>query len=161
MLTHFPSSTKTVVTVAEMARMCGLSRSRFYQLMGTTFPWPVYDITTHRPIYVEEQQCLCLEVRRRHCGIDGRPVLFYARHREPVPTTRIPKPKASIATDRHEDIMDALRGLGLASVTAAQVNAAVRTLFPGGIGRTDSGEVIRAVFLHLRQCQISADSIER
>jgi hypothetical protein len=129
--------------------------------MGTTFPWPVYHITTHRPIYVKEQQCLCLEVRKRNCGIDGRPVLFYVRHRQPGPTTRSPTPKASIATNRHEDIMDGLRGLGLASATAAQVKAAVRTLFPGGIGGVDSGEVIRAVFLHLRQCRISADSVER
>ena len=26
--------TKAAVTVAEMARMCGLSRARFYQLIG-------------------------------------------------------------------------------------------------------------------------------
>ena len=32
------SQTKAVVSVAEMARMVGLSRARFYQLVGTTFP---------------------------------------------------------------------------------------------------------------------------
>ena len=29
--------TKAAVSVAEMARMCGLSRSRFYALIGTAF----------------------------------------------------------------------------------------------------------------------------
>ena len=32
--------TKAAVSVAEMARMVGLSRSRFYQLIGTAFPQP-------------------------------------------------------------------------------------------------------------------------
>ena len=34
------NETKKAVTVAEMARMCGLSRSRFYQLIGSAFPQP-------------------------------------------------------------------------------------------------------------------------
>ena len=63
--------TKAAVTVAEMSRMCGLSRARFYQLIGNTFPWPVYDVATRRPFYDEEAQRMCLEVRRRNCGVDG------------------------------------------------------------------------------------------
>ena len=31
---------KSVVSIADMARMVGLSRARFNQLMGSTFPWP-------------------------------------------------------------------------------------------------------------------------
>ncbi len=71
--------TKKAVSVSEMARMAGLSRSRFYQLIGTAFPPPVYDAKTRRPFYTASQQQTCLEVRHRNCGIDGRPVLFYAR----------------------------------------------------------------------------------
>ena len=71
--------TKAAVTVAEMARMCGLSRSRFYQLIGTAFPRPERQPQTGRPIYTEELQQVCLEVRRRNWGIDGKAVLFYAR----------------------------------------------------------------------------------
>ena len=67
-----------------MARMVGLSRSRFHQLIGTTFPWPLYSVSTRRPFYDEELQKCCLEVRRRNCGIDGKPVLFYSRR--PVTT---------------------------------------------------------------------------
>ena len=34
---------KSAVTVSEMARMVGLSRARFYQLIGTAFPYPLYN----------------------------------------------------------------------------------------------------------------------
>jgi len=74
------SDTKAVVTVSEMAKMVGLSRARFYQLVeAEVFPAPVYQLSNRRPVYVEELQKVCLEVRRRNCGINGQPVLFYAK----------------------------------------------------------------------------------
>src|SRR5229473_3348188 len=82
--------TKAAVTVAEMARMCGLSRSRFYQLIGTAFPEPERQPETGRPIYTEELQQVCLEVWRRNCGIDGKIVLFSARRLPRAPAK--PKP---------------------------------------------------------------------
>ena len=69
---------KQAVTVSEMARMCFLSRARFYQLIGTAFPYPLYSLSTRRPFFDEELQRICLEVRRRNCGIDGKPILFYS-----------------------------------------------------------------------------------
>ena len=90
--------TKAAVTVAEMARMVGLSRARFYQLMGTAFPSPVYDVATRRPHFDEDQQKDCLEVRRRNCGIDGKPILFYCR-RAPINSKRPSKiagPKSNV-----------------------------------------------------------------
>ena len=88
-------STKAAVTVSEMARMVGLSRARFYQLVEAgVFPTPVYCVSTRRPMYVEELQEVCLTVRRRNCGVNGKPVLFYARgHRLPTPTTKTQKPQ--------------------------------------------------------------------
>src|SRR5439155_4380549 len=71
--------TKNAVTVAGMARILGLSRSRFYQLMGTAFPLPVYDPATHRPFYSQDLQEVCQQVRRKNCGIDGKPILFYSK----------------------------------------------------------------------------------
>lgn len=143
--------TKAAVSVAEMARMVGLSRARFYQLVGTTFPWPQYDLATRRPFYNEELQSVCLEVRRRNCGIDGKPLLFYSRR----PTTALPLPKpkkaAAVGDDRHADLLDGLKGLGLAGVTAAEVATAVKEIYPTGIPADANGEVLRAVFLHLRR----------
>lgn len=144
--------TKSIVTVAEMARMVGLSRARFYQLIGTAFPWPIYDINTRRPHFTEEQQQVCLEVRRRNCGVDGRPIMFYARRWNSTPTTtikRVPK-VVPVKTDPHVDLVDAVRSLGL-TTTSAKVGEAVKELFPMGTTGTDQGEIIRAVFVHLKR----------
>ena len=155
------SQTKAAVSVAEMARMVGLSRARFYQLVGSTFPWPRYDLGTRRPFYNEEIQSVCLDVRRRNCGVDGKPVLFYASRpmAAPVPK-RKPKKAAAASDDRHADIVDGLKGLGLAGVTAAQVAEAVKACYPTGIPADAKGEVLRAVFLHLRR-RNSGDNVER
>lgn len=139
---------KVAVTVAEMARMLNLSRSRLYQLIGTAFPEPSRD-DRGRPYYDAEQQAMCLEVRRRNCGVDGRPILFYAP-RGSVPTSaprRKPKHKQP---HPHAEVLDGVRALGLTMATAAQVDAAVAQLFPDGVEGVDPGEVIRSVFLSLK-----------
>jgi hypothetical protein len=145
--------TKAVVTVSEMARMVGLSRARFYQLQKAgVFPQPIYDVATRRPVYTEEVQSICLEVRRRNCGVNGKPVLFYAR-RAPI-TTAPAKPRRAAAKPskyEHADLLDALQALGLVSVTAAQVGAAVKEAFPQGTAGVDESQVVRGVFLHLRR----------
>lgn len=155
------TQTKAAVSVAEIARMVGLSRARFYQLLGTTFPWPLYDVASRRPFYDEELQAVCLDVRRRNCGIDGKPVLFYARRplAAPVPG-RKPKKAAAASDDKHTGLIDGLKGLGLAGVTAAQVAGAVKELYPNGVPETANGEVLRAVFLHLRR-QNTSDNVRR
>src|SRR5271169_1672044 len=121
---------KAVVGVSEMARMVGLSRARFYELLGKTFPFPVYSVSTKRPFYDQEMQTLCLEVRRSNCGIDGKPILFYARR---SPDTNA-KPKRRPSID--PNLLDGLRSLGL-SPTTAQVEAAVKVLFPSGTAVVD------------------------
>jgi hypothetical protein len=151
--------TKAVVSISEMARMVGLSRSRFHQLIGTTFPWPLYSLSTRRPFYDEVLQQSCLEVRRRNCGIDGKPVLFYARR--PINLTAVPKPrKAKPAKNDHADLLDGIKGLGLDTVTAAQVTEAVKEIYPRGVDGMARGEVLRTLFLHLRR-QNTRDKVGR
>lgn len=150
---------KVVVSVAEMARMCGLSRSRFYQLIGTAFPEPQRHPETGRPIYTEELQQICLEVRRRNCGIDGKPILFYARRpgtalAKPKP----PKPKLEAKRGDVLALIEGLNSLGLTAATAAQVQRVTEELYPAGTAGIDQGEVLRAVFLHLKR-QNSADKV--
>jgi hypothetical protein len=146
-------STKTVVTVTEMARMVGLSRARFYQLVESgVFPTPVYCVSSRRPMYVEEQQEICLEVRRRNCGVNGKPILFYARgHRLPTPAVKPSKPAITKPkpTANHTELIDGLSALGL-SVNSAQVSEAVAELFPAGLNGTDRGQVLRTVFLRIK-----------
>ncbi|MGO8751856.1 MAG: helix-turn-helix transcriptional regulator [Thermoguttaceae bacterium] len=154
---------KTVVTVSEMAKMVGLSRARFYQLVQVgVFPPPVYSLSNRRPIYVEELQEICLEVRRRNCGINGQPTLFYAKSNHPIRQSK-PTSKAKrqpTIKGRYEDVLDGLRALGLAAVSADQVEAAVKVIFPGGLDGVDRGQVIRAVFLRIKR-QDTGDNVGR
>ena len=153
--------TKAAVTVAEMARMVGLSRSRFYQLIGTAFPQPERQPVTGRPMYTEAQQEVCLEVRRRNCGIDGKPILFYARRLGSAPPRpKAPKPKVEPKGRDVSGLVDGLSALGLTTATGAQVERVTKELYPNGTTGIDQGEVLRAVFLHLRR-QNSADNVVR
>src|SRR4051812_41958032 len=125
-------STRAVVTVSEMARMVGLSRARFYQLVEAgVFPQPVYCVSTRRPMYVEELQKICLEVRRRNCGANGRPVLLYARGPRPPATAKPTKPAIAKlkVTVPHVDLIEGLAALGLVA-TPAQVGETVAALYP-------------------------------
>ncbi|MGA2258650.1 MAG: hypothetical protein ABSG53_28625 [Thermoguttaceae bacterium] len=158
--------TKAAISIADMARMVGLSRARFYQLMGTTFPWPVYSLSTRRPFYDEILQNSCLEVRRRNCGIDGKAILFYAKRigtsapvRKPRPVT-LSSPSSSKVDAGYGDLLDGLRSLGLMTATMPQVAAAVKELFPEGVQNLGRGQVLRAVFLRLKR-QDTGDSVVR
>ena len=142
--------TKTVVSVAEMARMVGLSRARFYQLVNDgVFPSPLYRIDTRRPFFNQEMQEVCLEVRRRNCGLNGRPVLFYARRLgAPVVKAKTTPPKNS---HKHADLIEGLRALGLTFVNSTQVEAAIQQNFPNGKLGIDDETVLRTVFLFLKR----------
>ena len=133
--------------------MVGLSPARFYQLQRVgIFPWPQYDLVTHRPHYTEDQQRECLEVRRRNCGVNGRPVLFYARRPDASVVAR-PRPGRTSnakAKESYADLVVGLKAMGLTSVTAEHVGAAVHQVYPGGTAGRDEGEVLGAVFRHLR-----------
>jgi len=150
--------TKAVVTVAEMARMCGLSRARFYQLMGTVFPEPSRDPETKRPFYTEEQQQVCLEVRRRNCGVNGQPVLFYARGNSPITSTPKRKKKPQ-QQNKYADLIEAWKSLGLSNVTTEQVAAATVELYPNlQASELVEGEVVRQVFIHIQR-QNTSDNV--
>jgi hypothetical protein len=153
---------KAVVSVAEMARMVGLSRARFYQLANEgVFPSPLYDIKTRRPFFTEPMQEVCLEVRRRNCGINGRAVLFYAaRIGSAVAKTKAMKKTPSKTNGQFTELVEGLRCLGLTIVNAPQVESAVRQVYPNGVDGIDQGTVLRAIFLHLRR-RDSHDNVAR
>ncbi len=138
---------RAAVTVSDMARMVGLSRARFYQLQKAgVFPPPTLNPSTKRPFYDQEAQKLCLEVRRKNVGVNGQVVLFYARRHEIAAPRNCP-PKRPKTVPEKSGLVDALKSLGL-KVTATEVEEAVKDL---GLGGKDKGEVIRAVFLHLKR----------
>lgn len=144
---------KSVVNVTDMARMVGLSRARFYQLIRQgTFPTADRDLISQRPCYGEEKQRQILDARRRNCGIDGTPILFYSRRvdagqkRTPSPSPKKPKE----LTTRHQDILEGLTALNI-TVSAGQIDSLLTELFPGGIENLDLGEVIRSMFLRIQR----------
>ena len=141
---------KSAVTVAEMARAVGLSRSRFYQLIGSAFPYPIYDVMTKRPFYPPELQERCLDVRRRNLGINGKPIMFHRRGREVALPSPKKRSRSKVPDDsRCREMVAGLRSLGLGGVTAEQVEAALKELGVSGNG----SEVLKAVFLHIKQRQ--------
>jgi hypothetical protein len=153
------NETKAVVSVSEMARMVGLSRQRFYQLKGTTFPHPLYHAATRRPFYPTDLQQVCLDVRRRNFGVDGKPVMFYCTGHRPRVQKPVRKRKPEKKSKQYAGLMDGLTALGLV-VSQDRVAQAVKQLFPNGIGGADEAEVLRAVFLHLKR-QDSGDNVGR
>ena len=143
------SATKTAVSVTEMAAMMGLSRARLYQLIRKgKLPTPDIEEGSKRPYYNEDKQRQCLDVRRRNCGIDGKPIMFYARRRD-VGVCRKKVDRTKPAANPHADLIDQLGVMGI-TVTAAQVDAVVKELFPNGTTSVPQEEVFRAVFLRIR-----------
>ena len=100
-----------------------------------------------------------MDVRKRNCGVNGKPILFYAtRHPLGVKSAPMKKPKAEAKPkNQYADLLAGLRSLGL-EITAAQVEPVVKELFPVGIQNLDSGEVIRGVFLRIKR-QNTTDSL--
>ena len=139
---------KVAVTVAEMARMCSLGRSRFYQLVGTAFPYPLYSVSTRRPFYDQVMQRVCMNVRRTNCGIDGTPILFYSKpiNRKPSVKKRV---SSVVPVQGHADLIDGLNALGM-TASPNQVSEAINTLYPSGANDVDSACILRSVFIHLQ-----------
>jgi DNA-binding transcriptional MerR regulator len=168
------SPKKEIVTVAEMARMCGLSRSRFYMLAKDgIMPTPSRSPTTKRPFYSREQQEQCLLVRRTNCGLDGKAILFYANKwsREPVAPARRAR---STATTRRtqarpqrtqvDPIIEELRGgleqLGMANVPETKVRTALADEYPDGYANVAMPILLMTIFRRLSR-QDSPDNVAR
>lgn len=145
--------TKAAVSVSEMAKMVGLSRARMYQLIKKgTFPPADHDPLSKRPCFLQEKQRQILEARRRNCGVDGKPVLFYSRRSDAGQkrtTTRPTIGKVKEVVKKYADLIDGLAALNV-TASVAQVEPLVMKLFPNGTDGVDPGEVIRAVFLRIQ-----------
>lgn len=138
--------TKAAVSVTEMAKMVGLSRARSYQLVKKgTFPPADQDPLSKRPCYFEDEQRLILDARRRNCGVNGVPIMFYCRRndaRQKRTSARPAKPKAS--GKQFTDLLDLLAQVKIV-VSAAQVEAAVKEEYPKGTDGIDASAVVEAL----------------
>jgi hypothetical protein len=148
------SSLKAAISVAEMARMVGLSRNHFWVLAKRgVFPLPLYSVTNKRPFYDLEAQEVCLRVRSTNIGVDGGFFMFNAARKNettaPSPAATSQNGKRSKPSERTVGLMKALKHLGL-EVTAQQVESAVVAVYPQGLPAED-GAAIRALYLHCKK----------
>lgn len=145
--------TKAVVSVSEMARQLGLSRTHFHALIKSgVMPTPVYCLFTRRPLFTRELQEAAILVKMTNIGIDGRYVCFYSpRQPETERCRRDRQNTTAREAEADNDILSSLRSLGLSDVTQRQVDDAIRLCFPAGPAGIDEGLVLRAVWQHLRR----------
>ena len=139
--------TKFAVSVTEMAKMVGLSRQRFHQLVRKgIFPRPKKGASTsRRPYYDQEQQETCLHVRRQNQGINGELIMFYAARTKTKPAKTASKKADS---SQHTELIESLKGLGM-TAKPEDVAEVMKVIFPDGTGSHVAGEVTRQVFLQL------------
>ena len=150
---------RDAVSVAEMARLIHLSRSRLYELLGTTFPHPKRD-DQGRPYFDKELQTQIIEARRKNVGLDGKPILFRASS----PRSSVPVKKLAVAShipkDLIIDVVGSVRALGLEHVNKKEVEQCLSRLFPDGQLPEDRGTVVRQVFLSLNR-QLSTEDDQK
>ena len=147
MSAHEPSA-KAAVSVSEMAEMCMLSRSRWYEFVEAgVFPKPIPIPPMKRLAYDWQLQQQCLEIRATGIGLNG-PVAFNRKLRQAKPAAWRPAKNRPL-DPAIEPICDAVKALGL-TTTLDAVSHAVALLYQTGIAGQDQGEVIRTVFLHLQ-----------
>lgn len=144
---------KEAVSITEMARMVGLSRARFYELVAQgVFVPPVHSLSSKRPFYSAELQERNVQVRQTHrSALTGETVLFNEKRSCPPPprkavvrrTTRrraAPQPR----------FVEGLKSLGI-DTTQAQVTEAVAACFPSGTAGHDDTAVLRIIYRHLHR----------
>ena len=146
---------KEVITVKEMAALLHLSRSRLHMLIkeGVFLP-PLHDTKTRRPFFPRSIIDLNLDARRRNCGVNGRPICFYApRAASIAPTRPAPsrrQPTNASSRSRHAELIEGLAALGM-TATEAQIDAALLAAFPTDRGASaDDGLRLRECYRSLR-----------
>ena len=148
------SSVTHAASITDVARMVGLSRARFYQLIKAgVFPPPVYDLKTRRPYFTDHQQRICVDVRRKNIGINGQPILFYARKALFAKKMKS-SPRSSNKNkqpSRWNGILEGLKSLGLGGIKSEQIEAIIRSNYPSGTSDIDEGELLRTCYRNLRQ----------
>lgn len=156
---------KVGVSITEMSKMLGFSRSRCYQLIeaGILYP-PIFDTKTRRPFFPPEIQQKNLEIRKQNCGMNGKPILFYAKRFASEPVIKKIPTKINKSKSQKDPIVDRLmsdlKSLGLDGPNSVQIALALKNCFPAGINQVAEPEVLRSVYRYLKR-QYSSDNLER
>jgi len=144
--------TPAAITVSQMAEMCEVSRSRWYELVDAgVFPAPVVLLSIKRPVYDRNLIQKCLEIKETGISLGGWPVVWNRKRTKTSPTKQkaTPPAKGRTADPLIEPIFDAVKALGL-TTTMQAVTDAVAANYPTGIADQGQGDVIRKTFLYLQ-----------
>lgn len=147
------ATTPSVVSLSAMATLCKLSRSRFYQLIEDgIMPPPAYDLHTRRPLYPQELQQICLQVRNTNIGINGRYILFYGDTQLSAGTSpRKVSRRAKATNGSFAALKEGLVALGLNNLSDQKIKDTLKAAYPNGTTGVDEGEILRTVFRVLRR----------
>ncbi|HBE70393.1 MAG TPA: hypothetical protein DDW52_19765 [Planctomycetaceae bacterium] len=149
--------TKAVVSLAEMCRMLGMSRSHFYwHLKRNNFHQPLKLASNGRPYFTAEMAQQNLDVKETGINVQGEFVIFYERRPESekrqVETEPSRKPTLQPTPD--SPLAAGLQSLGM-SVNSDQIESALTACFPNGTGGDDEANVLRTIFRHLKRAEIA------
>lgn len=147
------SKLKPYISVTAMAKMIGLSRARFYQLLEEGFlPQPVYSLHSKRPLYTDKLQQQCLEVKEKNIGINGVPIIFYSP-RKNRNTENPDKKRRNKVSPLHIELVENLKALGV-NVTVKKLTVVIDELYPNGMDGLDQGEVLGEIFRKLKESDV-------
>ena len=133
---------KAAVSVSEVCRQLGMSRSQFYlHISRGTFHAPLRLPSNQRPYFTASMVKDIVQARETGVGVNGEYVLFYER---------LTVPKSEAKQDR-SSLIEGLKNLGLIGVTSQQIEAALSFCFPKGSRGHDESDVLRTVFRHLKR----------
>jgi hypothetical protein len=149
-----PRVRRGAYSVAETAKLCGISRARFYELISDgVMPHPIYCVHTKRPLFTADMAALCVRVKETNTAIDGRYVIFYNRREltdgaTPASTARAaqrPAPTAPLM----QEMIDTLRTMGVRQ-NQSEITAAITARCSQGVTESSFETDLRAVFDALR-----------
>ena len=140
--------TKPIVSVNEICRMVGLSRSRFYQLLESGFfPKPLYDERSNRPYFDAALQKQILESRNSGIGADGSYMLFYSPRKKEGHSKK--SKKTNKTNSIYQEFAETLESMGL-DCSEKDVSAALSELYSDGTEGIDQGLIIRELYRFLK-----------
>ena len=148
------SNSPAYMSVAAHVRQLEMSRGRFYELVAEGFFLrPIFLTANRRPAYTADMAERNVLAKTAGIGLNGEPRVFNRRHNgEQVERRRGRSNGRRRQSDGHlGHLVASLRSLGVEAVSDEQVAQVVTELFPEGTGECDDGDVIRAVFRHLRR----------
>ena len=134
-------------------------------------PEPSRKPETGRPNYSREQQEQCLLVRRTNCGINGKPILFYAQSlNRPTTVSRTKKRTTrgqNISRERGrqaptdpliEELQQGLAQLGVTGVPEQEIRRVLAETYPDGHANVPTATLLMTLFRSLKR-QDSPDNV--